>query len=683
MAGDPDQFRVSPSLSNLPTISSPAIENRGPQQLVEMGNAVQNAGRAASSLYEAELVEQNKTRVTKALTDLTEYRNQLTHDPDYGWSTLSGQNALERPDGKTLEEEYGGDFENRVGVLSQGLGNDAQRRMFEEAAASMGVDLRSRLQSHTAEQSRVFQLETQGGLVDTGSRQLAMAASEEERAEALALIRNGADAIFSLKGTPQEARAEVLRELTTPGHMAQLSRMLESEDLSGASAYLEQYRDDLTVDAETKVTAVLAEQQSITVASNVGTETYDAVFGVGSASAPPAKGDLVPVTNGGSIARNIFGNKARITSTHRPANHPLSRKNPNSWHTKSNAAVDMAPIAGMTFEQAKAQIEGQGYHLIEAINEVGKGRTAHATGDHWHFVIGSKDGQAPTPAQTGSLEQAFRAIDDREDLTEKQKSMAKDKVRELRSARDYDRQQNEEQVLSRAYAEVDRTGTLSNSTRAALVGAGMGSSIPSLRSFENATRARAQAGGTVATDVSAEAYGRVTVAIARGEVQTIDQLMVFKPFLSDSMFKQLSDDIASQPQSAREKAAATLKLLDEEIEGSGLFTDEDGKRTKEKEKEYNRFVTAVTRTIDGRELNGKTVTNEERRQIVLGMLAQSSVDGEMRRNYDVEAMYSSVPPRARLAITRSLERRNESPTQNKIVTVWNRLSDEAKRGYSR
>ena len=68
---------------------------------------------------------------------------------------------------------------------------------------------------------------------------------------------------------------------------------------------------------------------------------------------------------------------------------------------------------------------------------------------------------------------------------------------------------------------------------------------------------------------------------------------------------------------------------------------------------------------------------------MLGMLAQSSVDGEMRRNYDVEAMYSSVPPRARLAITRSLERRNESPTQNKIVTVWNRLSDEAKRGYSR
>lgn len=100
-----------------------------------------------------------------------------------------------------------------------------------------------------------------------------------------------------------------------------------------------------------------------------------------------------PVDDGGAIVRSIFGDKARITSTYRGPNHPLSQKNPNSWHTKSHAAVDIAPIPGMTFAEAKAQIEAKGYNLLEAINEVGKGRTKHATGDHWHFVLGK--GGAP------------------------------------------------------------------------------------------------------------------------------------------------------------------------------------------------------------------------------------------------------------------------------------------------
>lgn len=111
-----------------------------------------------------------------------------------------------------------------------------------------------------------------------------------------------------------------------------------------------------------------------------------------------------PVSDGGAIIRSIFGDKARITSGYRGPDHPLSKKNPRSWHARSKAAVDMAPIPGMTFEQAKAAIEAQGYTLIEAINEVGKGRTKHATGDHWHFVIG---GGGAAPAGGGGLGMAM------------------------------------------------------------------------------------------------------------------------------------------------------------------------------------------------------------------------------------------------------------------------------------
>lgn len=49
----------------------------------------------------------------------------------------------------------------------------------------------------------------------------------------------------------------------------------------------------------------------------------------------------------------------------------------------------MAAIPGMTFDQAKRQIEARGYRLLEAIDEYNK-PSAHATGGHWHFVIGER-----------------------------------------------------------------------------------------------------------------------------------------------------------------------------------------------------------------------------------------------------------------------------------------------------
>jgi hypothetical protein len=82
---------------------------------------------------------------------------------------------------------------------------------------------------------------------------------------------------------------------------------------------------------------------------------------------------------------------AVVTSGYRGPNHPLSKANPNSWHARSHGAVDIKPIPGMTFEQARRQIEAQGYTIIEAKNEVGAGRSAHATGDHWHFVLAGGD----------------------------------------------------------------------------------------------------------------------------------------------------------------------------------------------------------------------------------------------------------------------------------------------------
>lgn len=93
-----------------------------------------------------------------------------------------------------------------------------------------------------------------------------------------------------------------------------------------------------------------------------------------------------PVSNGRMVVRKLFP-KARITSNWRPADHPLSRANPKSLHTRTKAAVDVAPIPGMSFGQYVNRIRQAGYNIIEARDEVNN-PSSHATGPHWHVVIG-------------------------------------------------------------------------------------------------------------------------------------------------------------------------------------------------------------------------------------------------------------------------------------------------------
>jgi hypothetical protein len=96
----------------------------------------------------------------------------------------------------------------------------------------------------------------------------------------------------------------------------------------------------------------------------------------------------IPAANGTAVIQSLFPG-ARVTSGYRGPDHPLSKANPSSWHARSQGAVDLAPIKGMTFEQAARQIEAAGYTIMEARDEVNY-PTSHATGPHWHFVIGKR-----------------------------------------------------------------------------------------------------------------------------------------------------------------------------------------------------------------------------------------------------------------------------------------------------
>lgn len=78
---------------------------------------------------------------------------------------------------------------------------------------------------------------------------------------------------------------------------------------------------------------------------------------------------------------------ARVTSGLRGPNDPLTKANPRSFHT-TGGAVDIKPIPGMTFAEVAERLRAAGYKVHPDSRDEVKNPSGHATGPHWHFVIG-------------------------------------------------------------------------------------------------------------------------------------------------------------------------------------------------------------------------------------------------------------------------------------------------------
>lgn len=104
------------------------------------------------------------------------------------------------------------------------------------------------------------------------------------------------------------------------------------------------------------------------------------------ASAPaPKPGDDPNVPFGRAVISSIYPG-AHITEDVRDPNSKLGKENPNSEHIKTQNAVDVRPIPGMTFKDFIDGIHAKGYTVIESRDEV-HDPVKWATGPHWHVVV--------------------------------------------------------------------------------------------------------------------------------------------------------------------------------------------------------------------------------------------------------------------------------------------------------
>lgn len=250
MATVPDNY-TSPRIqqTGLPqaAFEAPRGLNAAPSQAMMIGQAEQQAAQGLSKIQLDINAQVDEAKVNDAMTQATEARLRYTTSPETGYVHLHGANALERPDKKPLDEEYGEKLKADVDKISNGLGNDTQRRSFKVLSDRLRLQFKTGIDEHIAKEFGTYRLDVQNGAI--GVSQAGMGLDYGDPA-ALAGYENTIRKAIAEKGSINGWDANEIkaaeREALSPGHAAAVLSMLQAGRTQYASEYLKQKQDQLT-----------------------------------------------------------------------------------------------------------------------------------------------------------------------------------------------------------------------------------------------------------------------------------------------------------------------------------------------------------------------------------------------------------------------------------------------------
>lgn len=242
------------------------------EQLSALGGAQMKAGANGVDVASQMQQDVNNVRVVDAMNQARQHAMDLMTNPDSGYMNLKGKDALERPNGVALPDEYGAKLDSNLSDVSQSLSNPMQQRMFHEQASQLATSFRGDVEQHMLGEFRSFHQSAYQG-------QIELAQQDPNPANAQQNIENVKGAVYGLNkmGAPgyesaNEAQAKEL-DITSGIHTNNIMSAVLHGDLTGASNYYNKVLGSGELNADHNL--------SISQTLNEKTDAYNAMQAVG------------------------------------------------------------------------------------------------------------------------------------------------------------------------------------------------------------------------------------------------------------------------------------------------------------------------------------------------------------------------------------------------------------------
>jgi len=252
------------------------VQDVAGQQAQQMGRAMQQFGGEVGRIALDMQHEANQLRVTDALNRAKETALQLTYDKDAGFTNLKGINALERPDGKPLADEYSEKLQKQMDEIANGLGNDAQRQAFAQESQSILLAMRSQAIQHEAQEYKGYALSVAEGVQATAMRDISLNWNNPDAvASAITRIQSETYRQAKLLGRSAEWQEAHARSLTSGAHKLAVVTALENNSPEYAEAYLAKHSKEMDADDILAVRGQITKEMDLQVAGRAAGAVLD------------------------------------------------------------------------------------------------------------------------------------------------------------------------------------------------------------------------------------------------------------------------------------------------------------------------------------------------------------------------------------------------------------------------
>jgi soluble lytic murein transglycosylase len=271
-----DSQQVSPNLLPQERIGAPDFRDYAASEARQTGEAMQQLGGDIGRIANEIAQQTNQLRVDDAINRVKEEALRLTYDKDVGFKNLKGLDALQRPSGKPLADEYGERLKATIEEMAGTLGNDIQRQAFALHANDILTRMRMHAMQHEVQENHNYGLSVSEGIQATALREIGLnwnnpdvvnAAVERIRAETYRQAQ--------LLGKSAEWQEAMARKMTSNAHKIALLAALENNDPAYADAYLRKYSDQMDADDILTVRGRITKEMDARVGAEVAADVLN------------------------------------------------------------------------------------------------------------------------------------------------------------------------------------------------------------------------------------------------------------------------------------------------------------------------------------------------------------------------------------------------------------------------
>lgn len=230
-------------------------------QAAEFGKSVQSLGNDMGSIAMDMQKEANALRVDDAINKAKEQAMTLTFDKDVGFQNQRGINALERQSGKPLAEEYGETLQNKIGEISAGLGNDAQRLAFQQRSNDLLTSFKGQAIQHEATQFREYALSVREGTIANRMQEITLNYNNPAViSDALTSIQAATYDQARLLGKSAEWAEAQSRKMTSNALVTAIGAAVDKNDIMYADGLLKKYSKQMDGDDLLRVGGIITKE---------------------------------------------------------------------------------------------------------------------------------------------------------------------------------------------------------------------------------------------------------------------------------------------------------------------------------------------------------------------------------------------------------------------------------------